>query len=87
MAASVTANVETFKRTQIVASLVGIFTLVGAMARRVSPLIASDWGGLSAANIREILMPFVLPTLVVAALLYWLGWVSAQPSRGTPAGR
>jgi hypothetical protein len=76
-----------FKRTQIVVSLVGIFTMALSMARRASPLMASDWRGLSAANIREILMPFVLPTLVIAGLLYWLGWVSAQPSRGTPAGR
>jgi hypothetical protein len=76
-----------FKRTQVVASLVGIFTIVFSMARRASPLMASDWRGLSAANVLEILMPFAFPTLVVAALLYWLGWVSAQPSRGTPAGR
>jgi hypothetical protein len=70
-----------FKRTQVVASLVGIFTIVFSMARRASPLMASNWGGLTAANVGVVLMPFVFPALVVGGLVYWLSWVSRQPAR------
>jgi hypothetical protein len=70
-----------FKRTQVVASLLGIFEIVYAMTHKASVLIASNWGGLTAANIGVILIPFVFQALVVGGLAYWLGWVSVQPSR------
>ena len=51
------------------------------MARYSSELVASNWGGLTAANVVTILIPFVFPTLVVGGLTYWLCRVWAQPAR------
>lgn len=70
-----------FKRTQVVASLMGIFAIADVMAHRASVLIGSNGGGLTAANIGVILIPFAFQALVVGGFLYWISWVSRQPTR------
>jgi hypothetical protein len=69
------------RRMQIVLTLSAIFGIVRAMVRAVSDLTATSWSGLGAVGVGEVLMPFVVPTVVVGALLYWLSRLSAQPTR------